>query len=87
MGTPWEDGGFCWKILQILGQLQLSLEEKISCIHAMNTKLNEHPNKDFSSSAPSFREVMMFQTQQIGEDSSRFVISEPENNDVSRFKN
>lgn len=53
----------------------------------MKTKLNEHPNKDFSSSAPLFSEVMMFQTQQIGEDSSRFVISEPENHDVSRFKN
>lgn len=37
-----------------LGQLQLSLEETISCIHAMNTKLNENPNKDFSSSALSF---------------------------------
>ena len=29
---------FAGKIPQILGQLQLSLEEKVSCIHAMKTK-------------------------------------------------
>lgn len=27
-----------------LGQLQLSFEEKVCCILAMNTKLNENPN-------------------------------------------
>ena len=85
MDTPCQDGVFAGKFSKF-GSTSAQLWRKgllYSC-HGYKTKW-ESKWRLLIFSTPISK--VMFQTQQIAEDSSRFVINEPGNNDISRFKN